>query len=90
MTKEELVRVLAKKAGVTQKVADSVLAALSCVVHDELSVGGEVVLPNVGKLSTVFRAERNGRNPKTGAVLKVDAHRAVVFRSAKHLKKAIA
>lgn len=89
MKKSELISVLAKHADVSKTEAERVLAALEQAVKVELLEGGEVTLPGIGTLATAQRAERQGRNPKTGEAVTIPAHKAVKFKAAKALKEAV-
>jgi DNA-binding protein HU-beta len=95
MTKAELIEKLAeemKKSGkdeVSKALAGRFLAALSSVASSELLAGGHVTLQGIGCLKTVKKAERTGRNPQTGASMKIKARTApkMVFCAA--IRKAL-
>jgi DNA-binding protein HU-beta len=89
MTKSELVRAIAEKSGTTMADANRVLEALGSVAATTLSGGGEVTLPSIGKLAAVQKAERQGRNPRTGETKTIPAKKAVKFKAASTLKAAI-
>lgn len=75
----------------TSKVAIKfVLDALADVTKGELSKGGEITLPGVGKLSVKKRAARTGRNPSTGATLDIPEKNVPHFSALKALKDAVA
>lgn len=63
-----------------------VLEALAAVAATELAGDGEVPLPGLGKLVAVERKARTGRNPQTGAAIKIAACRTVKFNPGKILK----
>ncbi|RLA24905.1 MAG: HU family DNA-binding protein, partial [Gammaproteobacteria bacterium] len=68
MTKAELINAICDHGDNLPKgTVDNVLNHLATVVHDELANDGEVTIPGLVKLSVVERAERQGRNPQTGA-----------------------
>lgn len=89
MKKSELVSLLAEKTGGTKRSANAFLDALRNVCHERLAVGEDVNINGVGRLSTVFRAGRDAKNPRTGEPVVIDAYRAVAFRAARKLKKAL-
>jgi DNA-binding protein HU-beta len=89
MTKAELVRAIAEKSGTTMTDAIRVLDALGAVAATTLSSGGEVTLPGIGKLASVQKAERQGRNPRTGEMKTIPAKKAVKFKAAAALKAVI-
>ena len=55
----------------------------------ELTAGGEVPLPGLGKLKTKDRAARMGRNPRTGEAVTIPARRVVVFAPSEKLDRDI-
>lgn len=89
MTKRDLIEVVAKKASLTNKAArDSVQAFLNSV-RDSLKRGEKVVITGFGTFSIRKRAERPGRNPKTGERITITARKAPGFTPGKTLKKAV-
>ena len=54
-----------------------------------LKAGGDVRISNLGVFDTAARAAREGRNPATGATIKIAASKAVRFRVSKPLKDAV-
>jgi DNA-binding protein HU-beta len=76
--------------GVSKVAIKFVLDAQSEIAQSELKAGGEVTLPGLGKLSVSKRAARTGRNPATGAELKIKAKNVPKFSAAKALKDAVA
>lgn len=89
MTKKDLVEVVAKKANLTSKAArDSVQAFLNAV-RDSLKRGEKVVITGFGTFSVRARAQRPGRNPKTGEKITIAARKAPGFTPGKTLKKVV-
>ena len=89
MNKTELVAALAAEAGVSKKDADAVLEAFTKVVTDELSKKEKITLIGFGTFETRERAARTGRNPQTGAELKIAASSVPAFKPGKALKDAV-
>ena len=89
MTQTALVRVLAEKAEITNKQARAVLDNLSATAVSEVKKNGVFVLPGIGRLVRVERKARMGRNPATGAAIKIPAKKVVKFRVAKAAKDSI-
>lgn len=89
MNKAELVNYLADHEGVSKSRAERMLDALTKRILSVLSAGDSVSLTGLGKLETVKRAARRGRNPKTGAAIDIPASRTVVFRPGKALKNTV-
>lgn len=90
MNKQELVDAIAAGTGQTKKDVDQVLNHLGMAVTHALKTGGDVTLPGIGKLSVNKRAARTGRNPQTGAEIKIKAKKVPKFSAAKALKDAVA
>ncbi len=89
MTKKDLIELVAKKANLTNKASrDSVQAFLNGV-RDSLKRGEKVVITGFGTFSIRKRAERPGRNPKTGEKITISARKAPGFTPGKTLKKAV-
>ena len=86
MNKTELVAVMAEKAGLSKKDAEAALKAFTDAVADELKKGEKVQLVGFGTFETSKRAAREGRNPQSGAVMKIPASVAPKFKAGKALK----
>lgn len=89
MNKVELVEVLAKKLNVTKKEAAAFLTVFTETIHDTLVEGKDVKLLGFGNFSVTTRDARKGRNPQTGEVMEIPAHKAVRFKPGKALKDAV-
>ncbi len=90
MTKTELVEQMAKEAGVSKAVANAVLNSFIDSVTTELKKkDGKVTLVGFGTFSKVRREARKGRNPQTGAPIKIKASNSVKFKAGKKLKDAV-
>jgi len=89
MTKSQLVTLLAEKSGITKTVANQILEALANTAVNETKKSGQFVIPGVGKLVKSQRKARMGRNPQTGAPIKIPAKTVVKFRVAKACKDAV-
>ncbi len=87
MTKAKITEHLAKKVGVTKKVATAVLDELATLAYKEAK--NSFTLPGLGKLVVVKRKARKGRNPATGEVIKIPAKRALKFRISKACKDSV-
>ena len=73
MNKSELVEVAAKEAGITKAAADKALTAIIGAVVKTVTKGESVTLVGFGTFKSAKRAARTGKNPKTGATLKIPA-----------------
>ncbi len=90
MNKTELISVVANRAEVTQKVAESVVEAFTSTIAETLGRRGEkVVVTGFGTFEVRDRAARMGKNPRTGEVIQVPAQKSPAFRAGKLLKDAV-
>ncbi len=90
MNKAELVAAIAAKAEVSKKDAEKVLGAFTATVTEELKKGEKIALIGFGTFETRKRAAREGKNPQTGAAIKIAATTVPAFKAGKALKDAIA
>ena len=90
MTQSELVKLLAKNCEVSNKVSKNLLENLAQTAVKEVKKAGVFALPGLGKLVRVDRKARIGRNPQTGAAIKIKAKTVMKFRVAKAAKDVIA
>ena len=89
MNKSELIKQIADRAGLSQAKAGDALDAFCASVIDALSQGIEVTIIGFGTFKVSDRAERKGRNPKTGEAIAIHASRAPKFSAGKALKDAV-
>ena len=89
MNQSELITKVAEITGESRKAVEAVLKTTADVVAAELQEGGEVKLPDLGKLHTHAKAARTGRNPKTGEAITISARNVPVFTATKALKEAV-
>ena len=89
MTKRDLIEVVAKKANLTNKASRDAVQAFIGSIRDSLKRGEKVVITGFGTFSIRQRAERVGRNPKTGEKITIQARKAPGFTPGKTLKKVV-
>lgn len=95
MNKAELLKRWQKAAerkipgGLSREKHDILLETLCAVIADALLRGGEVPLPYLGKLKVKKTVAREGRNPRTGAVLTIPARRKAVLAEGKSFREAL-
>ncbi len=89
MNKNELIAEVADKAELTKaKAAEAVDAFIDVIAHS-LSKGDEVRLVGFGTFSVVQRKATEGRNPRTGAVIKIAASKKPKFKAGKALAELV-
>ncbi len=89
MNKEELVAEIAKKAKVSHKDATAVLNAWVDTIEKTVAKGKKVTLVGFGTFEPRKRAARTGRNPQTGATLKIAAKTVPAFSAGKKFKELV-
>ncbi len=89
MTKTQLVAALADEMGSDKKTASSALDSMIEIITKEVSNGGAVTLPGVGKIYCRERPARMVRNPATGEQIHKDADKVVKMTIAKALKDSV-
>ena len=89
MTKAQIVSHFAGKFEVSKKAASALIDEVAALAVSETKKSGSFTLPGVGKLVLVRRKARMGRNPATGATIKIPAKTVVKMRIAKAAKEAI-
>ena len=89
MNKEELVKEVAKKAKVSQKAAGDVIAATIETFEKTVAKGKRVTLVGFGSFESRKRKARTGRNPQTGATIKIAAKTVPAFSAGKKFKDAV-
>jgi DNA-binding protein HU-beta len=86
MNKAELISKLADDAGITKTQANAALDSFVEAVTKTLKGGGKVTLVGFGTFSVSKRSARNGRNPQTGAPIKIKAKKVAKFKAGKELQ----
>lgn len=89
MNKSELVELVAKKADLSKTKAQEAIEAVFDGIKASLKKGGEVRLVGFGTFSVSKRAATTGRNPRTGATIKIPARKQPKFKAGKELKDAV-
>jgi DNA-binding protein HU-beta len=89
MNKIELIEHIATQADISKAAATRALEAILEAVKTTLKEGGTVSLVGFGTFEVGKRAERTGRNPRTGAAIKIDKATVPKFRPGKALKDAL-
>lgn len=89
MNKTDLVNVVASEAKLTKKDSEAAVNATLAAIVDALKNGDKVQLIGFGTFEVKAAAEREGRNPKTGEVIKIAASKKPAFTASKVLKDQI-
>lgn len=89
VNKTELIEHIADQADLSKAAATRALESTIDAVTKTLKKGGSVSLVGFGTFAVGRRAARNGRNPRTGAVIKIKAAKVPKFRPGKALKDAL-
>ena len=89
MTKHAVIAELADRAGLTKVDAGRALDAMFAIVSDALAKGDKVTLTGFGTFEVRTRAARTGRNPQTGAPLRIPETKTPAFKAGKGLKDAV-
>ena len=86
MNKTELVAAISEQANISKKDAEAALKAFTDTVAAELKKGEKIQMVGFGTFEVSERAAREGRNPQTGATMKIAATKAPKFKAGKALK----
>ncbi len=89
MNRKELIDALADKTGSSKADADRNIGALIEIISATLKKGDSVALVGFGTFEVRKRAARTGRNPQTGAELKIKAAKVPAFKAGATLKAAV-
>ena len=90
MNKAEFIASVATKAELSKKDAGAAVDAALATITETLAKGDSVAFVGFGTFSTSDRAAREGRNPSTGAAMKIAATTVAKFKAGKSLKDAVA
>ncbi|MDE0204501.1 MAG: HU family DNA-binding protein [Candidatus Tectomicrobia bacterium] len=87
MTKAEFVGQVAERAGLRKKDAEVILECLFATAGKVIQEEGRFAWPGFGTFTIRERTARKGRNPRTGATIKIKASRTVGFKPAPSLRQ---
>lgn len=89
MNKADLINTMSIKTGATKKAVEKSMNAFVEVVSEALKKGEKIQLVGFGTFEVRKRAARKGRNPQTGAEMKIAASNSPVFKAGKALKEIV-
>ena len=89
MNKTDLIEAIAKSADISKAAAGRALEGALAAIRTSLRKGNPVSLVGFGTFHVAKRAARSGRNPRTGAAIKIKSAKVPKFRAGKALKDAV-
>jgi DNA-binding protein HU-beta len=89
MNKADLIAQISEDSGITKTQANAALDSFIAAVTKALKKGDKVTLVDFGTFSVLERAARTGRNPQTGASIKIGAKKVAKFKAGKELSVSI-
>ncbi len=89
MNKTEFINAVAAKEGIEKKSAEKAVNAVFATIADELAKGEKIQLVGFGTFEVRERAEKQGRNPRTGETMTVPASKVPAFKAGAALKNAV-
>ena len=89
MNKTDLIEGMAENAGISKAAAKKALDSFLIDVEGALQKGKRVSLVGFGSFSVSRRAARDGRNPQTGATIKIPAKKVVKFKAGAELSSSV-
>jgi len=89
MTKEQMIERMAAEAGITKAQATRAMKSMITNITKSLKKGNKVTLVGFGTFGITKRKARTGRNPRTGAEIRIPAAKVPKFKAGKALKDAV-
>ena len=89
MNKSDLIDAMAEQAGITKAAAKKALETMLNEIEGSLKKGNRVSLVGFGSWSVSRRAARDGRNPQTGATIRIQAKNVVKFKAGSDLSSSV-
>jgi DNA-binding protein HU-beta len=89
MNKQEIIAKIAKDTGISKAAAGAAIDSLVDGIKKTLKKGNSITLVGFGTFSISKRKARIGRNPQTGAAVKIAARKVARFKAGKGLKDAV-
>lgn len=86
LTKLDITESVREKPDLLKKDCVRIIEILFEIIKDDLSNGDDVMITGFGKWTVNAKKARNGRNPKTGKAMMIDARNVVTFRPSVVLK----
>ncbi len=89
MRKQDLIKVVADETGLSEAQAGKAINSFLGAIQDGLAKNVEVQISGFGSFKVVERAAREGRNPRTGEPMKIEARRSPTFKPGTQLKRTV-
>ena len=89
MNKTDFINAVAAKEGIEKKCAEKAVNAVFATIADTLAKGEKIQLVGFGTFEVRERAEKQGRNPRTGETMTVPASKVPAFKAGAALKNAV-
>lgn len=89
LMKDDIISSVVDKTGLTKKDAGAAVEAFTSTVQDALENGDSIGLIGFGTFEVRTRAARDGRNPQTGAKIKIPKKKVPAFKAGKKLRDAV-
>ena len=89
LNKTELIAAVAEKTGLSKKDADAAIGATVDAIAEALKAGDKVALVGFGTFEVRERAARTGKNPRTGAAIKIEASKVPAFKAGQAFKNTV-
>ncbi len=89
VTRSQLCKAVYREVGVSKNELEELIKSILNRISDALADGDTVKISSFGSFTVRHKAERVGRNPKTGEVVPVSARRVIAFRPSQVLKSRI-
>lgn len=87
--KQDLIKIVATETGLSEAQAGKAVNAFLATIHDHLARNVEVQISGFGSFKVVERAAREGRNPRTGETMTIEARRSPTFKPGTQLKRTV-
>ena len=88
MRKQDLIRAVAQESKLSESQATTAVNAVIRTIQNALASGEEVNISGFGAFRVVERAQREGRNPRTGTAMTIGPRKSPAFRAGSQLKRA--
>ena len=87
--KQDLIKTVASDTGLSEAQAGKAVNAFLAAIQEHLARNVEVQISGFGSFKVVERASREGRNPRTGEPMKIEARRSPTFKPGTQLKRTV-